>query len=400
MPFFFEEIQMIEINNSKIDMGRIKTCIEEEVSRYEEMVSSGLKTNCEKMSEAPAAYDKFRLLDLKGEAFIHEAYRAILCREPDSEGSRHYLEKLMSGDLSREEILSRLRYSPEGRLIKVSAPGLLPCFLAHRFFQIPIIGWIGRVITGVLTLPKLIRLVRQMEHQSIGRPMEHQNIGRPTVMDQDRLLEGLYVEFENRFRGDRAVIKKRLSVYIPHVTATFELTACRQVLDLGCGRGEWLEILKEHGISGTGLDLNRIMVDICTQFKLDAVETNAISYLQNLEAESIGVVTGFHIVEHLSFNDMVSLLDESRRVLVSGGLVILETPNPENIQVGACDFYTDPTHRNPIPPRTLSFLVKARGFTDIRILRLNPTEKKAISDPVLNHVFTVGQDYAVIAQKK
>ena len=119
----------------------------------------------------------------------------------------------------------------------------------------------------------------------------------------------------------------------------------------------------------------------------------------------IGAITGFLIVEHLPFSALVQLLDESLRVLISGGIAIFETPNPENLMVGSCNFYTDPTHRNPIPPHTLSFMLTQRGFIETTVLRLSPLaslpEKKSI-DQELHQViesYYKEQDYAVIAKK-
>jgi SAM-dependent methyltransferase len=456
---------MIEIDNPKIDIDRIKACIAEEMARYEAMddpldelekqVMAGPAWTGEMEPLTPV--DKAGLLHFQGEEFLLEAYRAILCREPDPEGSRVYLEKLLTGRLTRVDILGRLRYSAEGRRLKVKVPGLLPAFLAHSFFKVPVLGWGARVISGVLNFPALMRRIQRLETESAVRyrdfekkaddlkkdlaRMENQHqqsylavsdriedqkimflesqrqfaalleetrTGRKetglspslAAAEQDRLLDGFYVMFENRFRGTRAEIKARQSIYLPRVMEALERTGCRQVLDLGCGRGEWLELLKENQIPAAGLDMNRMMVGICIDNGLDAVRSDALTHLRGLAPESLGVITGFHIVEHLPFDTLIALLDESRRVLVPGGRVIFETPNPENIQVGACDFYTDPTHRNPIPPQTLCFLLEARGFVDPEILRLHPAKKTEITDPVLHHLFSIGKDYAVTGCRK
>src|SRR5439155_1235088 len=87
---------------------------------------------------------------------------------------------------------------------------------------------------------------------------------------------------------------------------------------------------------------------------------------------SVGAVTCFHVVEHLPFADVIHLLSEMMRVLRPAGLAIIETPNPENLRVGACDFYLDPTHRNPVPPAMLEYVVRSRGFADVEVIRLHP----------------------------
>ena len=147
------------------------------------------------------------------------------------------------------------------------------------------------------------------------------------------------------------------------------------------------------------------MIEECLDSGLDVVEHDVIEYLNLLEPESIGAITGFHIVEHLPFSYLVQLLDESLRVLISGGIAIFETPNPENLMVGSCNFYTDPTNRNPIPPHTLSFMLTQRGFIETTVLRLSPPvslPEKKLTDPEFYKIiesYYKEQDYAVIAKK-
>jgi len=131
-----------------------------------------------------------------------------------------------------------------------------------------------------------------------------------------------------------------------------------------------------------------------------------MQYLQDQVPNSLGAVTAFHVVEHLSFEVIVDALDQVLRVLKPGGLVILETPNPDNVLVGSKNFYFDPTHRNPIPSATLEFLVRNRGFANVRVLPLNPPEPwfrvpedgSAVAR-AFNEYFCGPQDYAVIAEK-
>ena len=181
----------------------------------------------------------------------------------------------------------------------------------------------------------------------------------------------MYVAFEDEFRGDRSEIKKRLTVYLPFVLNTLDSTNNLPVLDVGCGRGEWLELLTENNIPCKGVDVNSLMTAQCLNLKLDVINEDAIAYLESLEENSLSVITGFHIIEHLSFSVLVKLYDSVLRVLAPGGMAIFETPNPENLIVGACNFYIDPTHINPIPPITTKFLLEYRGFERVRIERLH-----------------------------
>jgi O-antigen chain-terminating methyltransferase len=183
-------------------------------------------------------------------------------------------------------------------------------------------------------------------------------------------LDAFYTAFENRHRGTRSQIKDRLRVYLPHVARAGAGTPERPILDLGCGRGEWLELMKENGHAARGADLNIPMLSLCRELGLDVVESDALACLRSLPDRSLGMVTGFHIIEHLPFPVLLELMKQIHRVLQDGGLAVLETPNPGNIVVGACNFYIDPTHRSPLPSALTEFLFEYAGFTDIRVLLL------------------------------
>ena len=218
-------------------------------------------------------------------------------------------------------------------------------------------------------------------------------------------LDAMYVAFEDRFRGTREDIKERQSVYLPYVEKVQKKIEGGLVLDVGCGRGEWLELLAKDGYVAKGVDLNRMMVVQSRELGLNVVEGDVFDYFIDMESESLSVVTGFHIVEHLPLKTMIALFDQAYRVLKPGGMVIFETPNPENIIVGSCNFYYDPTHRNPIPPEALKFLLEARGYQDLEILRLHENEdyadlKVSNLDEKIASRFYGAQDYSVIGYKR
>lgn len=176
-----------------------------------------------------------------------------------------------------------------------------------------------------------------MEHQT---NTSHEHLATVDFTDND-----FYIRFENRFRVPRDVIKRRLGVYWLIIQELKGLYPDSRVLDLGCGRGEWLEFLKDKGWPALGVDLNSAMVDCCRSLGLEAELDDLLLYVLRLPDESQAVISGFHIAEHLAFDDLNRLVHEAFCVLKPGGILILETPNPENIIVGSCSFYNDPTHR-------------------------------------------------------
>ncbi|NCQ90908.1 MAG: methyltransferase domain-containing protein [Microcystis aeruginosa LG13-03] len=220
----------------------------------------------------------------------------------------------------------------------------------------------------------------------------------------DHSLDAFYFAFEEHFRGSREEINRRLEVYLPRLREAQIAPGDSLILDLGCGRGEWLELLRDNGYRARGIDLNRVVIEQCQSRGLDVLEGDVIAYLQSMPDDSVAVITGFHIIEHLPFEILVKLLNEAFRVLRHRGLVIFETPNPANVLVGSCNFYFDPTHRNPLPSLMTQFLGQYCGFAEVEILNLNPSTETAICEDSeiakrFNECFYGPMDYAIIGYK-
>jgi len=222
--------------------------------------------------------------------------------------------------------------------------------------------------------------------------------------EREHLLETLYSSFEDKFRGAREDIKNRQKIYIQYILPAGAGTDSFPVVDLGCGRGEWLDVLRESGLRGRGVDRNQTMAAECRELGLDVECADALEYLGSISSASIGAVTGFHILEHLPLPSVLGLIDESLRVLKPEGVAIFETPNPENVLVGSYSFHIDPTHRNVLPCPTLCYLMETLGFSRVTALYLHPNSGQMIdSDTELanrfNHYFYGPQDYAVMGYK-
>lgn len=211
-----------------------------------------------------------------------------------------------------------------------------------------------------------------------------------------------YKAFEDQHRGSRETIKSRLAVYLPFIKQIKSIHPNATALDLGCGRGEWLELLQENQFTASGIDLDDGMLSACRSRGLNVQTGDAIAHLKSLPTDSLSIVSGFHIAEHLSLDDLQAFIKEALRVLKPAGLLILEAPNPENLVVGTSSFYLDPTHQRPLPSALLNFLVGYLGFARSKVLGVQesiPLREELGPTSLFAVLSGVSPDYAVIAQK-
>lgn len=174
-----------------------------------------------------------------------------------------------------------------------------------------------------------------------------------------------WVKFADRFRGSEEDIRQRQQMY----TTRFREHA--PVLDLGCGRGEMIQILQDAGIAARGIDSHDDSIALCRAKGLNAEKADLFSYLSDLPEASLGGVICCQVVEHLPPARLPEMIRLVHAKLRAGGLVALETPNPESLAIFATHFYIDPTHRHPIPPALTTFYLEEAGFARIEIERLS-----------------------------
>lgn len=243
-------------------------------------------------------------------------------------------------------------------------------------------------------------LADQLAKKSFSKAKET-NTSKSDLFADDHSLDVFYANFEDRFRGTEELISKRQEEYLPYFSKAKINFEEHPVLDIGSGRGEFLKLLNANKINAVGLDINEDMVRRTVEKGLKAELGDALSYLKRQKAQSLGVITGFHIVEHIPFSILMQLFTAAYRTLCEDGFVIFETPNPENVTVGSNGFYMDPSHLNPIPPDLLAFALENCGFRKIEILRLHPSDRPAnlnVHEQIANY-FYGPLDYAVIAYK-
>ncbi|MGB6993271.1 MAG: class I SAM-dependent methyltransferase, partial [Thermoanaerobaculia bacterium] len=175
-----------------------------------------------------------------------------------------------------------------------------------------------------------------------------------------------YLELEDRFRGTRDEIGRRMEIYLPYLADRGE------ILDLGCGRGELLALLRVQGIPARGIDSSEEMIGECRNQDLKVEQGDLFEILNDLPEGQLGGVVSFHVIEHLPADSIDRLVRLAWRALRPGGVLILETPNPLSLVVAARNFWLDPTHRRPIHPETLRLTYELAGFDQVEQIDLRP----------------------------
>lgn len=233
------------------------------------------------------------------------------------------------------------------------------------------------LLRDITALHRIVEIQRQSYVDITRKLSQSEPAGKdakaPKALSRDPFLDVFYREFEDRYRGSREEILERMRVYIPYVEDLKEMdTRKYPAVDIACGRGEWLEVLQEEGINAMGVDTNAWQVKDAQDMGLSIEIADALEWLSARRARSVSLISMMHIIEHLDFPTLVQVLKESMRVLRPGGKLLLETPNPESLIVGAYKFWMDPTHVRPYPPEVISRLLESLAFDQIEILRLHP----------------------------
>jgi SAM-dependent methyltransferase len=217
-----------------------------------------------------------------------------------------------------------------------------------------------------------------------------------------------YLAFEARFRGDEETIRARQAIYLEL------LRDRRRVVDLGCGRGELLELLREAGISAYGVEMEPDFVALLREKELEVIEGDLFAHLATLGPGTVDAIVLSHVIEHFPPGLMTRFIQSAHDALAAGGVLIVETPNPESLIAGSVNFLRDPTHVRAVHPDTLAFVAESAGFASVEVQRLSPVPADerfalvAAEDAVtgvnevierLNAIVFGFQDYVVIARR-
>ena len=215
--------------------------------------------------------------------------------------------------------------------------------------------------------------------------------GRPAPLPFD------YGRFAERFRGSEDYVKAGQQVYLPY------FQNCRDVLDLGCGRGEFLEMMRQAGVPARGIDLSEESVALCRLKGLDAETADLFVYLEGLPEAALDGIFCSQVVEHIPPERLPELIKLAASRLGRNGVIAIETPNPECLAIFASHFYLDPTHARPVPHPLLAFYLEEFGVGNVEVRRLSPAVESMPSLGSLpedfREAFFGALDYAVIGKK-
>ncbi|MGU3568214.1 class I SAM-dependent methyltransferase [Paenibacillus sp. D51F] len=206
----------------------------------------------------------------------------------------------------------------------------------------------------------LLQLKKQQEHiENLEMKINHIEYRQNESIIESNDFD--YLEFENKYRGTRESIKEKQKQYLKYFNEG------DTVLDLGCGRGEFSELLIENKIQAISVDSNNQMIDYCGEIGIRAIKSDIFDFLdQQNDASCHGIFLG-QVIEHLTLKQLLRLLELSKKKLMPNGIFIAETPNPQCLSIYAQSFYLDPTHVKPVHPFLMRFIMESRSFSDIEI---------------------------------
>ena len=216
-----------------------------------------------------------------------------------------------------------------------------------------------------------------------------------------------YKEFEDTFRGSESDIRSKFKIYIHYFDPSWK------VLDLGCGRGEMLELLRDNGIKAVGVELNDNMYAICKNKGLHVVKMDMVAYLTSLTPGTFSAAFMAQVAEHLEFDYFMTLLRELHSKISDSGIVIIETPNPKSLSIFHDSYFIDPSHKNPVHSDLLKFMLEQAGFEFVEVLELDKpavrlqilpaveqsSDVNAANSKLLNDYLFAGQNYGMVARK-
>lgn len=471
-----EQPVIIEVKDNIIHNKRIRQ-IDERLQGS--IVYSRVRKVCHKIYRKISpqrTIDAKQLLKYDNEQFVKTLYRSLLKREVDEEALKNCYNSLKYDRSYKLDLIYAVMNSQEGKNLGIKVSNIRLKYYLIKFrrcvLAIPVIGYLLRIIFGIIMLPKrinslqksiidiacncesiekrlatnvnqrldyiektynekfssasessvdILKEIKDLEVQikkiytieEERKVLEEKNKKDQILEEQYKkeILDFFYLRYNEELMVDsRELVMERAEVYLKEIEKYLGNKDKKdlKMIDLGCGEGEFIELLNKNGYPAYGVDSNSAVVSKMRkeQPRLKIVEDNAFEYLKKMEKNSLDFISAIHMVEHLEFFDLLVLLKECLRVLKKDGLLILETPNPQNILISSYYFNLDPTHKKPIPPELLRFFVEESGLEVKNILFLRPlnfcdfnyNEENPLRDIVFR--FNMEQAYSIVAVKK
>jgi 2-polyprenyl-3-methyl-5-hydroxy-6-metoxy-1,4-benzoquinol methylase len=243
------------------------------------------------------------------------------------------------------------------------------------------------------------------------KKIEKELFQKNSQLRPDRMhLDLNYFQFEQQFRGPRELIKEKQRQYVDYFKGK------HNVIDVGCGRGEFVELLVENGVNVTGIDITDDMVRFCREKGLPVIKEDVFEHLNDMAGDEIDGIFASQVIEHLTPELLIRLIRLAYTKLKQRGVFVLETVNPRSFVAMANAFYIDMSHVKPVHPLTLQFILEAEGFKNIRIVYTSPVVDMKIprldiggtngnleefnrSMDMLNQFLFAPQDYAIVCEK-
>lgn len=226
-------------------------------------------------------------------------------------------------------------------------------------------------------------------------------LSQPMEREIPPSLESLFLSVQAETHQYPEEVKKRFPKFLPYLKNAKVGNASSPILDLECGNGDWLQFLTEQGLTVQGTESRLTLFQHCQSLQLNVIHLNPLAVLQDTPAQSLGAITAFHLMQNLTFSQMVEFLTEALRVLKPGGVLLLENLNPKNLNVLRHDYWLNPSFRQLIPSDFLQALMKLRGFQNIQIFEPTSYSEKdrILGGPVadhLNDMFYCSPTYALV----
>ena len=267
-----------------------------------------------------------------------------------------------------------------------------------RWYVKPIMEQQSRFNHAVLDLVERLRLQQEKLLEQETRPLGEQLsrieavldglradvealASRPAAAESSPILPSTrralrYRGFEDRHRGSADDVRRMLTGYVSR------FGGCRRVVDVGCGRGEFLGLLGEHGVGAYGVDSDEGMVEAARGRGFEVVLDDALAHLRSVAPGAVDGVFCSQVAEHLETPQLLALLDAAFRAMAPGAPIVVETPNPETLFIFASFFYMDLTHIRPFHPEALQWALESTGFEDVRVERVEPVPEGTRLEPV------------------